>query len=318
VNAADVIFMSGSVLLVLLTWRMTRCYAGQHRVRVIVLALLCALLALLTATTLETRLDALSHPVASGMLLRNLLALLLAGVYLRTLKHTFRVSTSRFRPFMWLLYTGVAGSLVIGLIAWLHLQELATQRYALRVMRDGMLLVPTLAVFLPASQRLFRKEQSVPMKLKHAGYVCFFASFAAYALVSIFIGVAATHDLALANALSAALAPLGWLFVPGVIMMLVPHHILIPVLIPAQVTTFVRLRTLEFRIRRKLVARHSLPPVLWFEPFSMQVYLSVLFVLDCYLLLDTFDPTRQAIDTILADVPDYPEIRDRLSRLKTV
>jgi len=195
----------------------------------------------------------------------------------------------------------------------------AQQQYLIVVVRDGTLLVYTLAVFIPSTRRLWREETAPPLKFKQgSALICFYA----YLIISggsLLLGTITIDGVLLAPlfglkllvamiALTLALMPYRWLvvFFQG-------HRLL----------TYTRLRRLERRFAqaadRPLAARPAAVELLNADVLELGIYQTVIAIFEHHPLAAHHPRSTGLVcqlEAIIADGTPYPMLVKQLAAVR--
>jgi hypothetical protein len=112
------------------------------------------------------------------------------------------------------------------------------------------MLLFSVIMFVPAGLFLFKRERVLPMRFKNGVITVFFSLYSVYSVGSVLIGLLLPFDRTLGDRIAIILQPLNYVFLPMLMVMLVPHRWLLFAFYPARLYTYHRLRRLEKTVAR--------------------------------------------------------------------
>jgi len=215
--------------------------------------------------------------------------------------------------------------LVLGIVSiplMLEVEGRAVMRDRLIGVRDSLLVVPTLTLFIPATLMLWRRERVVGIKSKQLAIAVGYMLYVLVAIGNILKAMMIDHDPMRIAQIDALFKPV---LIPGAIaflLLLLPYHWLVGFHLPVRLYQFWRLKRLERHVLNRIGAVHEAGNTTWqlfnLQELELAIYRAVINILDYGRLLEDQQETQlqQQVQTIVHKNQPYAELVKSLVRVK--
>lgn len=278
------------------------------------MCILMGLVYTLSSRTAELQLDRMLGGLPVSLYIKFIGLLLIAHFYHLTLL-PFSPAPERIQ---WAVSVAPAVTLVL-LVCFPVVAVLPVEREVLRgvlmAVRDSVLALMMVGVFLPTGLHLVQQEHILFMRVRHVASLLFEITFIVAALMSIIVAVELVLGRDAPQTLEQLLGFTVLLRAVLFLITLVPHRWLSVMLYPYRIYLLLRLGWFARRLARLTTARLTLPPRLGVEA---AIYQLVIFILDSYHDLNTPEHAAlfRQVDQVVQNRPDYVQLVQGLAYLQ--
>lgn len=323
-----IVFVLSAALLLFVTYRFIR--ALKHRkvtdgasIHAWSVFFLVCLIALLTVDAIGKRLDGYFVGLPVTTLIRSLLMLTTVVVFFRGIDGD---DIQRPRAAKYLIrFTVVAGGLSISAFIWFAVSGAAssdTINYFTKNLRDAVMIVWVLLIFIPFSVRLWRNEQVRPMKLHRAIDLGFWFAFLIISVTGIALSLVTTFAERWQPYLWAIDRSFTYLCYLLMLMTLFPYRWLMPLFYPRKLLLYLRLKRLQHSVKRWSATQPPQPNLSLNlahpDELELAIYQTVIHILDMYPSMSGNGRALQdQIQRVVDTQPTYNEVAQKLANLRS-
>jgi hypothetical protein len=214
--------------------------------------------------------------------------------------------------------TGIVG--IAMLPQTLHLSDDKYGRDILVGVRDSLLLIPVLTLFLPGTWHLWRGESVIGMKFKELTIIVCYTLYSFIAVGNVIKAVLAFIDVEQIDNIERIFNPILILGVVAFVLLLIPYQWLVSLYFPTRYHQYRRIKRLEQYVLRQVGMGDKAKPitvgVLSVAELELAIYIAVINIVDLQSLLLHMQATHLAIREAIDVNQPYSELVRRLAAVR--
>lgn len=284
---------------------------------------LVCFITVLTVDSIGQRLDGYFEGIPVTTLVRSLLMLTTVVVFFRGIEGDYIQRPRTANYLMW--FTVAAMGISISAFIWFAASRAISADaiiYFTKNLRDAVMIIWALLIFIPFSIRLWQNEQVRPMKLHRAVDLGFWITFLIVSITGIALSLVVTFAVRWQPYLWTIDRFFTYLCYLLILMTLFPYRWLMPLFYPRKLLLYLRLKRLHRSVKRWSATQPPQPNISLNlahpDELELAVYQTVIHILDMYPSMSGSGRALQdQIQRVVDTQPTYNEFAQKLANLRT-